>query len=442
MEWQRIPSVTGGQFTRKQLAFQFLISAPASKTVILESVSVHSEVIAGTFDCCGDGDEVFLPQADQIVRFHVGEKETKKIIDPPTIVRKGEDRRISVAAIPVERGACGYWETEIYVSLAFNTGLTLNSDSTRISASSVKQLEAQPRDAAELLSALRDKNPSVRVRAVGDLSKSNLDRVSLIHNFRVKLKDEDEYVRVAASKAAASLRLSRLSSDIAVRVGASTSDAERNVHIDALGLVGASDQVPLLIELTRSENSYVHANGALRELSSPQASEAVGAALDDVCEGYTSQCISLLITAIMYKSEGAIRLAEDASPSERIEIAHRLKELDLYKAKLNDDAYMTRILTLLRSAQKERLKNVDIKQVLSNVSGTFTCVVFPCTDDVCYEPLGNIEFNTSWLDAQKKCSRFAEAQCKVHRAENAVRLCGYSVYSKNKDDLRLTRYLD
>ena len=237
-------------FERPVLTFDLTVRNPASEPRIVVKVGVKSHVLTGEFRCASASGPL-LALAEYVIHYHVGQAETLIKADPPLQVAPGDTARLKVSLDPRATGACGGWAAETSVVVEFDNGKRLYSTPVTLTSRDVAAYKARTPDDAEVMQALKHRDPSVRSKAVMQLPSTTLDRQTLELVLGLKLEDPDDGVRAAAAEV----------------IG--------NMEVHAL-----AKKVADLLRDGLDENGYRYCK-ALERLKDPVAVDALAKALDD-----------------------------------------------------------------------------------------------------------------------------------------------------------------
>lgn len=205
------------EFSRQTLLFTLTVSNSASVVRHVTQIGIISNA-RGSFECLNNATTLIL-LADYPIMFSVERKETLIKADPPISLPPRSSARFTVSAYPYAAGACGPWSADVHVIVVFDDGTRLENASETITEADVEALRIRKPERDEVLKSLSHKHAGLRLQALKQLGKVDVDRVTLETKIRRAFDDPDRLVRSEAYRQAAALKLNTLAPDLIARFG-------------------------------------------------------------------------------------------------------------------------------------------------------------------------------------------------------------------------------
>jgi hypothetical protein len=275
--------------------FDFTIRNPNDIPVYVVSIGLKNEPLSPRH--CKGYTRLKIPFADYVIEYDINTSdETIVKADPIIRIEKNEVKRVSISALPIAAGYCDQWATKVSAFLRLDDGQRINSDSHTITSRDARQFAINTPSDQTIVDALEHRHPQLRIQGIEQLVGSTIDTKSKEILLKHKLNDPDQYVRMAAERAAGAAHLNGLVPDlISVARKARKQSEEETAALDGLGLLRDARAIDLFIEKQKLIcDPYLSAIGCapavagLIDVQHPSASEKCGRNVEQFMAGGTS----------------------------------------------------------------------------------------------------------------------------------------------------------
>jgi HEAT repeats len=213
------------------LRFKYTFSNPDDGPVALTEIGVINKNKRPIGKPCKGYTRLNAPVADYIVRYDINKDgETRVQADPALVIEPHSAKTFQVSIMPLATGWCDEnWITEVVLELIFSDGKKFQSRPQLISGSDVQRFQANTARDDEIITALKHKDPLLRIQGIEGLAKSTIDKDSAAILLEHKLQDPVKNVRMAAIQAVGDMGLNALVPQLLTLLSADTAndDSER-----------------------------------------------------------------------------------------------------------------------------------------------------------------------------------------------------------------------